>query len=81
MDDFYYAAFCGYRLVPVTALVKTVRAKTHKKKRIDKKWRKRYGYKQVPINEIYVDNVNRNIYGYPVQIDRIVEAMKREGVG
>lgn len=73
--------FFGYRLVPVTALVDSVRVKTHKKKRIDKKWRKRYGYKHVPKKEYYLDTVNRNIYAHPVQIDRIVEAMKGEGIG
>ena len=30
--------------------LKTVRVRTHKKKRIDKKWRKRYGYKVVVAN-------------------------------
>ena len=30
-----------------------VRAKRHHKRRIDKKWLKRYGYKNIPVNQAY----------------------------
>ena len=32
-------------------IVKTVRTRRYKKRRIDKKWLKRYGYKEVPDND------------------------------
>ena len=34
-------------VVITDAITKKVRRRTHKKKRIDKKWLKRYGYKEV----------------------------------
>lgn len=36
---------------PVTETISIVQVRTHKKKRINKKWRKRYGWKQT--NGIY----------------------------
>lgn len=41
---------CGYRVVLTTAITKTVQARVHRKKRINKKWLKKYGYKEVPDN-------------------------------
>ena len=41
---------CLYNGVPIiitNAITKTVQARTHKKKRINKKWLKRYGYKEI----------------------------------
>ena len=41
---------CLYNGVPIiitNAITKTVQARTHKKKRINKKWLKWYGYKEV----------------------------------
>lgn len=41
---------CLYNDVPIIItnyITKTVQARTHKKKRINKKWLKRYGYKEV----------------------------------
>ena len=37
----------GVPIIITNAITKTVQAKTHKKKRINKKWAKRYGYKCV----------------------------------
>lgn len=42
------AYYDGLRLVETTAITKTVQRRTHRKKRINKKWLKRYGYKTVP---------------------------------
>lgn len=38
---------CGMRIIITDAITKKVRRRTHRKKRIDKKWLKRYGYKEV----------------------------------
>ena len=37
----------GIPIVITDAIKKDVRKRTHKKKRIDKKWEKQYGYKSV----------------------------------
>jgi hypothetical protein len=39
--------YCGMQIIVTDAITKKVRRRTHKKKRIDKKWLKRYGYKEV----------------------------------
>lgn len=72
----------GFRLIAVDSVFSdSVRVKTHKKKRIDKKWRKRYGYKRVPRRELYIDKLNRNIYGHSEFINAIMrEARMNDGV-
>ncbi len=74
--------FCGFRLIAFDeAFSESVRVKTHKKKRIDKKWRKRYGYRRVPKNELCIDKVNGNIYGHSKYIDALIlEARMNNGV-
>lgn len=47
MDSSAYAYFNGFRLVETTALTKEIQRRTHRKRRINKKWLKRYGYKTV----------------------------------
>lgn len=37
----------GLRLIETTAITKSVQRRTHRKRRINKKWQKRYGYKEV----------------------------------
>lgn len=47
--------FCGIPVTITDCITKKVRARRHHKKRIDKKWLKRYGYKNVPNDtELYV---------------------------
>lgn len=41
------AYYNGFRLVETTAITKQVQRRTHRKRRINKKWLKRYGYKTV----------------------------------
>lgn len=40
--------YFGFRVVATETIRKQVQARTHRKKRINKKWLKRYGYKSVP---------------------------------
>lgn len=42
----------GYRVIVTTDIKKKVQARTHKKRRINKKWLKKYGYKEVPDNNL-----------------------------
>jgi hypothetical protein len=46
-----------------------VQVRTHKKKRINKKWRKRYGFKEIPWNKFYIES-NR-IYCHHKWIEKI----------
>lgn len=49
------SSYFGLRIVTDVSLGKMVQARTHKKKRINKKWRKRFGFKSVPDGDkVYV---------------------------
>ena len=39
--------FNGMQIIITDAITKTIRSRIHRKKRIDKKWLKRYGYKEI----------------------------------
>lgn len=71
------SGFYGYELISVDDVFsKKVRVKTHKKKRIDKKWLKRYGYKRVPTNEIYV-TADHKIFAHSKMIEAIAWECQR----
>ena len=44
----------GIEIVQNPELVLKFRVKRHRKKRIDKKWLKRYGYRTVPDKQVYL---------------------------
>jgi hypothetical protein len=68
--------YCGYRLIETTYITKKVQARTHRKKRINKKWLKRYEYKDVPdYNKIVV--TNGCIFAQQKTIKRIIEGGKK----
>lgn len=71
MND--YTLFDGYPLIEVPCMADRVQARKHKKKRINKKWKKRYGIKDVPWKNFLVTN-DRKIYGHP----KMIEAIKME---
>ena len=48
MNNGIWSAFAGIPIIVVPDSKK--QNKTHKKKRINKKWAKRYGYKQIVVN-------------------------------
>jgi hypothetical protein len=71
------SCYDGYNLVETTAITKQVQRRTHSKRRINKKWLKRYGYKTVLDNEkilIYGDS----ILGTPKMIKKLIAAVKGE---
>ena len=76
MNDFA-KEFCGHRLVKTTAITKRVQRRTHKKRRINKKWAKRYGYHDVPDTKKVV-LVGGTIYAQPRLIDKIMEEIAKE---
>lgn len=59
----------GYQLIGVPYMADIVQARTHKKKRINKKWRKRYGMKEVPWKKFYI--AGDKIYCHPKMIEKI----------
>ena len=74
MNDYTY--FDGYKLIEAPYMEDKVQAKTHKKKRINKKWKKRYGMKDVPWKKFFVNTNDGTIYGHPKMIDALIaEAM------
>ena len=68
----------GYHLVGNSLLVERIQRKTHRKKRINKKWAKRYGFVEKPSTNCYLYGTN-TIIAHPDMIDRIkVSLMLRE---
>ena len=63
LNKYSYGDIFGYQIIPVSYMSDTVQVRTHKKKRINKKWRKRYGFKEVPWNKFVIEG--RNIYCHP----------------
>lgn len=67
----------GYRVIVSNNIIKSVQSKTHKKKRINKKWLKQYGYKTVPDDDkIFV--TDGYIFATQRGIKRLLRAMDRE---
>lgn len=69
------AYFNGFRLIETTAITKQVQRWRHKKRRINKKWAKRYGYKTVLDDERIVC-VGNCIYATPNMVKKIIKEMK-----
>ena len=68
--------YMGYRLIETDILTKKVQIKTHKKKRINKKWMKKYGFKEVPdYGKIVV--ADKNILAHPKTIEKIKECIDK----
>jgi hypothetical protein len=72
--------FCGIEIITVPYPTIKIQAKTHRKRRINKKWLKRYGYKTILAkydhNKIIFDERNRVAYCYPHQVDLIYHVIK-----
>ena len=73
----------GIRIVTLPIPHRMVRAKTHRRARIDKKWLKRYGYKSVvaPYDPFEVFMLGSTAYAYPEGIEKIkqeIEAREQE---
>ncbi len=75
--DYLIGRIYGFRLIESNAITKEVQRRTHRKKRINKKWLKRYGYKTVPDHGRVV-RMGDVIFGTPKTIRKIIEAAKGE---
>ena len=71
----YYA---GIPIVVTDAITKEVRSRTHRKKRIDKKWLKRYGYKKVTDHAKSI-LANGTLYMSQKAYERLQEKMAKMG--
>lgn len=68
----------GIPIVITNAITKKVRSRTNRKKRIDKKWLKRYGYKDVT-NHSKTLLVNGTLYMSQKIYDRLKEELAKMG--
>lgn len=67
----------GLKVIENSNLTKgTKQNKTHKAKRINKKWRKKYGYTPIPDKNIYIID-NKYIVGHPLIIKKLAEQIKK----
>ena len=71
----YMSYLTGMRLVETTAITKQVQRRTHRKRRINKKWLKRYGYKTV-LDDGRMIQFGDCILATPNAIKKIIKAMK-----
>lgn len=76
MND--YTLFDGYQLIEVSYMADRVQARKHKKKRINKKWLKRYGMKDIPWKKFLV--TDGRIYGHPKMIEKIKMEMALKSI-
>jgi hypothetical protein len=67
----------GYKLVEASSLVidSTIPKRHHKKKRIHKKWIKKYGYRMIPNPNIFI--MGDTILAHPVIIGKIKNQLRR----
>ena len=63
----------GVPIIITNAITKTVQARIHKKKRINKKWLKRYGYKEIQ-NENKTYMIDGKLY---IMTQRCYNKMKK----
>lgn len=71
--------FSGYEVIATSCCSDLVQARRHKKKRINKKWRKRYGMKAAPFRGAYIDTANRKIYMHPIVYEKLKAKMHMRG--
>jgi hypothetical protein len=73
------AYYNGFRLIETTAITKEVQCRTHHKRRINKKWAKRYGHKTVPDDERMI-MFGDCILATPNAIKKIIKATKGDQI-
>lgn len=71
--------FNGMKVIINDMLTKGTRQKkTHKAKRINKKWRKKYGYVSIPDKQIYL--FDNTIIGHSATIKRLTQNIPKGSV-
>lgn len=76
-DTLSFFAWTGLKVITTYALGRWVQKRKHKKKRINKKWLKRFGMVNVP-NGFFTltDKINGVMYVHPENWEKIVKAMR-----
>ncbi len=69
------ATFMGFRLFETTAITKEVQRRTHRKRRINKKWAKRYGYKTI-LDDEKIIRCGDNLFATPNTCKKLISALK-----
>lgn len=73
-----YGTYMGHNLHSTTAITKLVPRRTHRKRRINKKWLKRYGYKSVP-DDSKIIIFGNEIYATPKMCERLIAEIMKGG--
>ncbi len=74
----FLGTVCGYRLIGTNLFTKKVQRYTHRKRRINKKWAKRYGNKLVPDHgRLYI--MGDTIYATNKTCERIIKKLMGGG--
>lgn len=68
----------GFRIIETPHMTNTVRVRTHRRKRIDKKWRKRYGFKTVANPDVII--YGTTILAHPATAAKLRKAMERANI-
>lgn len=72
----------GMRVWPSSYYQKQVQARRHRKKRINKKWLKKYGYTWVPnLDAVHVADVpgyGKVLICHPKMVDKLEAAIRRQ---
>lgn len=76
MQESIHLLIGGHTVYTTDVMADLVQTRRHRKKRINKKWRKRYGMKIVPWNWILVDRIRGDIYCHPKILEVIKSAMQ-----
>ena len=64
---------------PIYIATKTIQIRKHRKKRINKKWRKKYGvieYNMMPHGEVFFDEVNRVLHMTRRTYDKLIAEIR-----
>lgn len=74
-----YTYFGGFKVYAIEEMSDTVQARTHRKKRINKKWLKRYGTIKVPWKSVIINKIDSSIYCHPDTLGLIRQAISKGG--
>lgn len=67
--------YMGFRLIETTSITKEVQRRTHHRRRINKKWLKRYGYKTV-LDDGRIIQYGDCILATPKTVKKIITVIK-----
>ena len=71
------AYYNGFRLIETTAITKQIQRRTHRKRRINKKWAKKYGYKTV-LDDGRIIQFGDRLLATPNTIKKLIAATEKE---